>query len=96
MDRVAITNRIGNKYHTANIEGGEYSYVAAAGSKARLTKLLGHEYKHYKLDIRFEKDDVVVLVETKQNFTVDDESQLEAYLEEERAVHKSKKVYSPV
>lgn len=92
MDRVAIINRIGNKYNTANIEGGEYSYVAAAGSKAKLTKLLGHEYKHYKLDIRFEKDDVVVLVETKQDFTEDDESQLEAYLEEERAVHKSKKV----
>lgn len=92
MDRVAIINRIGNKYNTANIEGGEYSYVAAAGSKAKLTKLLGHEYKHYKLDIRFEKGDVVVLVETKQDFTEDDESQLEAYLEEERAVHKSKKV----
>lgn len=92
MDRFAIINRIGNKYHTANIEDGEYSYVAAAGSKAKLTKLLGHEYKHYKLDIRFEKDDVVVLVETKQDFTEDDEPQLEAYLEEERAVHKSKKV----
>lgn len=92
MDRVAIINRIGHKYHTANIEDGEYSYVAAAGSKARLTKLLGHEYNHYKLDIRFKKDDVVVLVETKQNFTKEDESQLEAYLEEERAVHKSRKV----
>lgn len=92
MDRVAITNRIGNEYHTANIEGGEYSYVAAAGSKAKLTNLLGHEYNHYKLDIRFEKDDVVVLVETKQNFTKADEAQLEAYLEEERAVNKSRKV----
>ena len=92
MDRVAIINRIGNQYNTANIEGGEYSYVAAAGSKARLTKLLGHEYNHYKLDIRFKKDDVVILVETKPNFTEDDESQLEAYLEEELAVHKSKKV----
>lgn len=92
MDRVSIINTIGGKYHTTNIESGEYSYVAAAGSKTKLTKLLGHEYTHYKLDIRFKKDDVVVLVETKQNFTKEDEPQLEAYLEEERAVHKSQKI----
>lgn len=92
MDRVSIINTIGDKYYTTNIESGEYSYVAAAGSKTKLTKLLGHEYTHYKLDIRFKKDDVVVLVETKQNFIKEDEPQLEAYLEEERAVHKSQKI----
>lgn len=92
MDRVSMTNTIGNEWHTSNIEGGEYSYVAAAGSKEKLEALLGHPYKHFKLDIRFQKGDVAVLVETKQNFVKDDEAQLEEYLEEERAVHKTKKI----
>ena len=92
MNRVKITNIIGNEWHTPNIEGGEYSYVAAAGSKEKLESLLGHPYKHFKLDIRFQKDDVVVLVETKQNFVKADEAQLEEYLEEERIVNKTKKI----
>lgn len=76
MDRTAIINKIGIDYHTANIENGEYSYVKAAGSKTKIEKLVGHTVEHYKLDIRFEKDDVVILVETKQNFTKKDEKQL--------------------
>ena len=93
MDRVSITNCIGNQYHTSNIEGGEYSYVNAAGSKVKLERLLGHPLgEHFKLDIRFQKDDVVVLVETKQNFVESDKKQLAEYLEEEYAVHKTKKV----
>lgn len=92
MDRISMINRIGVKYHTSNIEDGEYSYVAAAGSKEKLEKLLGHSYKHFKLDIRFEKDDVVVLIETKQNFKQSDEKQLKEYLEEEQTVHKTKKI----
>ena len=75
MDRVSMINRIGVEYHTSNIEGGEYSYVAAAGSKEKLEKLLGRSYKHFKLDIRLKKDDVVVLIETKQNFKQSDEKQ---------------------
>ena len=92
MDRVAIVNIIGKEYLVSNIEGGEYSYVAAAGSKHKLEKLLGHAYKHFKVDLRFQKEDVTILVETKQNFVKADEAQLEEYLEEERAVHKTKKI----
>ena len=92
MDRVSIVNKIGKEYNTTNIEGGEYSYVAAAGSKENLEKLLGRTYKHYKLDLRFQKDDVVVLIETKQNFKKSDEGQLKDYLDEEVAVHKTKKI----
>lgn len=92
MDRVSIVNRIGKEYNTTNIEGGEYSYVAAAGSKEKLEKLLGRTYKHYKLDLRFQKDDVVILIETKQNFKKSDEAQLKDYLDEEVAVHKTKKI----
>lgn len=69
MDRFSIISRVGSDCHVPNIEDGEYSYVVAAGSKEKLEKLLGRPYKHFKLDIRFKKDDVVVLVETKQKFT---------------------------
>ena len=60
--------------------------------KEKLEKLLGHSYKHFKLDIRLKKDDVVVLIETKQNFKQSDEKQLKEYLEEEQIVHKTKKI----
>ncbi|MCD7779286.1 MAG: SAM-dependent methyltransferase [Candidatus Gastranaerophilales bacterium] len=87
-----MIERIGSKYLTTNIEGGEYSYVVEAGSKAKLEKALGHKFNHFKLDIRFEDDDFVLLVETKQNFVDDDIKQLEEYLEEENALHPDKKV----
>lgn len=38
------------------------------------------------MDIRFVKDNVTVLIETKQNFTVADEEQLSAYVEYEKAL----------
>ncbi|EDT74343.1 HsdM family class I SAM-dependent methyltransferase [Clostridium butyricum] len=92
MDRTAIINKIGIKYHTPNIEGGEYSYIQEAGSRVELEKAVGHTIKHFKLDIRFEMGDIVVLVETKQNFVKSDEQQLADYLEEERALHRTKKI----
>lgn len=92
MDRTAIINTIGISYHTPNIEAGEYSYVQEAGSKANLEKAMGRTVSHYKLDIRFESDDIVVLVETKQNFVKSDEEQLDEYLQEERALHYGKKI----
>ena len=92
MDRVSMCNRIGNEYMTSNIEGGEYSYVQAAGSKEKLVQALGYEPSHFKLDIRFEYGDVVVLIETKQNFVKGDEKQLAEYLQEERVLHYGKKI----
>ena len=92
MTRHDMIERIGNKYVTANIEGGEYSYVQEAGSKSALEKAVGHPITHFKLDIRFEKGDIVILVETKQIFKKTDEAQLAEYLEEERALHKNKKI----
>lgn len=92
MNRTAIINTIGIEYHTPNIEAGEYSYVLEAGSKVELEKKLGRPVSHYKLDIRFELDDVVVLVETKQNFTKRDERQLDEYLQEEQALHYGRKI----
>ena len=92
MDRHDIIEKIGRKYLTSNIEAGEYSYVKAAGSKEDLDKAVGHQVKHYKLDIRFEFKDLAVLVETKQNFVKADEEQLKEYLDCERAVNRSKKI----
>ena len=92
MNRNEMINRIGAKYLTSNIEAGEYSYVQEAGSKAELERMLGYSIAHFKLDIRFELNDVVVLVETKQNYTRKDEKQLADYLAEERVLHYGKKV----
>ena len=92
MTRHDIIETIGSSYMTANIEGGEYSYIREAGSKAKLKEALGRDFIHYKLDIRFEKDDVVVLVETKQNYVASDFAQLSEYVDEEKALHPDKKI----
>ena len=92
MNRHEMIERVGSKYLTTNIEGGEYSYVVEAGSKAKLEKALGHGFKHFKLDIRFEDDDFVILIETKQNFVEANIEQLAEYLEEEKALHSGKKI----
>lgn len=82
---------VGKEFLTSNIEAGEYSYVQAAGGKSQLEAKVGHSISHFKLDIRFECEDVVVLIETKQNFVASDEEQLREYLEEERAIHPGRK-----
>lgn len=92
MTRYEIIERIGSQYHTTNIEDGEYSYVKEAGSRVKLENALGREFEHYKLDIRFEASDVVVLVETKQNFVDSDAEQLAEYVAEEKALHPGKKI----
>lgn len=92
MKRVSIVTQIGQEYLTSNIENGEYSYVKASGSKKKLVEALGYTPEHYKLDIRFKHNDVVILVETKQDYTAKDEDQLREYLKEEQAVHNSKKI----
>lgn len=92
MTRTEMILCIGKEYHTSNIEGGEYSYVQEAGSRAKLEKAVGHPVDHFKLDIRFELNDIVVLIETKQSFVEKDELQLAEYVEEELALHKGKKI----
>ena len=79
MDRTVIINTIGIEYHTPNVEKGEYSYVQAAGSRKKLKELLDRDFKHVNLDIRFQCNDVVVLVETKTAFVKEDENQLLEY-----------------
>lgn len=92
MTRHDMIERVGSRYMTANIEGGEFSYIQDAGSREKLEQAVGHKIEHFKLDIRFEDDNVAVLIETKQNFVRKDENQLKEYLEEEKALHPENKV----
>lgn len=92
MDRHEMIERVGKEYFTYNIENGEFSYVQEAGSRYLLDSAVGFRPLHFKLDLRFEKDDVAVLIETKQQFTKKDEKQLSDYLKSEKALHKSKKI----
>ena len=94
MIRADIISRVGREYLTSNIENDEFSYPKAF-SAASLTfnpirNRIGRAFE--KLDIRFVKDNVTVLIETKQNFTVADEIQLSAYVEYEKALTGNKTV----
>lgn len=92
MNRHEMIDTVGKNFLTSNIEGGEYSYVQEAGSRQNLEKVLGRAFNHFKVDLRFESDDCVVLIETKQKFTKNDEVQLKEYLDEEKALHSNKKI----
>lgn len=94
MSRATMTNNIGVEYLTANIEGGEFSYVQAAGSQEKLRVALGRPFKHFKVDLRFfdEESNVAVLIETKQSFVNDDVNQLREYVDEEKALFPNNKI----
>lgn len=88
MIRADIITTVGREYLTSNIENDEYSYPKAF-SNASITfdpiqNSAGRKFE--KLDIRFVKDNVSVLIETKQIFTKNDEEQLSAYVEYEKAL----------
>lgn len=88
MIRTDIVAKIGRQYLTANIENDEFSYpkayTEAALPFAPIQNSAGRKFE--KLDIRFVKDNVSVLVETKVNFTKLDEAQLSAYVEYEKSL----------
>lgn len=71
MKRFDIIQKIGNQYHIGNTENGEFSYVKALASVGKDIKDYQKgdtKQKHQFLDIRFENDRLVVLVECKNNF----------------------------
>ena len=93
MTRIDIINTIGTHYLTENIENGEFSYPKAfKGSGLPFVGITdpdsGKTYE--KLDIRFVKDGISVLVETKDDFTLSKNKkatdQLSAYVEYEKAL----------
>lgn len=85
---------VGRMYLTSNMENDEFSYRKAF-SQASLPFIpirnsIGRAFE--KLDIRFVKDNITVLIETKQNYTKADEEQLSAYVEYEKALTGNKTV----
>lgn len=88
MIRADMVATVGREYLTSNIENDEYSYPKAFTAQSLtfnpIRNKTGRAFE--KLDIRFVKDNVTVLIETKQNFTVADEEQLSAYVEYEKAL----------
>ncbi len=94
MIRADIISVVGREYLTSNIENDEYSYPKAFSAASLpfvpITNANGRKFE--KLDIRFVKDGITVLVETKQNFTKADEEQLSAYVEYEKALTGNKTI----
>ena len=88
MIRADMISTVGREYLTSNIENDEYSYPKAFSTAsltfAPIQNSAGRRFE--KLDIRFVKDNISVLIETKQNFTAADEEQLSAYVEYEKAL----------
>ena len=88
MIRADMVATVGREYLTSNIENDEYSYPKEFAAQSLtfnpIRNKTGRAFE--KLDIRFVKDNVTVLIETKQNFTVADEEQLSAYVEYEKAL----------
>lgn len=94
MIRADMISTVGREYLTSNIENDEYSYPKAFAAQSLtfnpIRNKVGRAFE--KLDIRFVKDNVTVLIETKQNFTKADEEQLSAYVEYEKALTGNKTV----
>ncbi len=90
MKRIDIISTIGRKYLVGNIENDEFSYPKAfkeRGLEFKPIKRIKSNTSPEKLDIRFVKDNITVLVETKQDFTKDiksAEEQLSAYVQYEK------------
>lgn len=71
MNRHDIIQKIGSKYHIGNMENSEYSYVKALASVGKNIKdyQKGDSRKnHQYLDLRFENERLVILVECKNKF----------------------------
>lgn len=72
MNRFDIIQRIGSQYHIGNTETGEFSYVKALASVGKDIKDYQKgdtQQNHQFLDIRFENDRLVILVECKNKFS---------------------------
>ncbi|MDD7183036.1 HsdM family class I SAM-dependent methyltransferase [Peptostreptococcus porci] len=92
MIRADMISTVGREYLTTNIENDEFSYPKAFKEKhlefIPISNNQGRKFE--KLDLRFVKDNVSVLIETKVNFTKSDEEQLSAYVEYEKSLNNNK------
>ena len=96
MKRVDIITLIGKNYLVSNIENDEFSYPKEFKKESIefhpiVSSKDGRKFE--KLDMRFVKNDVSILVETKANFNTDLDSakeQLSAYVEYEKELNNNK------
>lgn len=89
MLRNNMINIVGKDFIVANIENDEFSYpkeFKRLGKDFEAIKSTKDERKYEKLDIRFVKGNVSILIETKPDFEKDPtaEEQLSAYVEYEK------------
>lgn len=70
MKRYNIIEKIGNKYYKSNLENGEFSYPKALKSVHKNIKEFQRddEKNAEYLDLRFENEHLVILVECKDLF----------------------------
>lgn len=85
MIRADIISTIGRNYLVSNIENGEFSYVKALRSIGK--NIRDFQYNtdgthHQNIDIRFENDRLVVLVECKNKFSRWDKGEIQRQLQE--------------
>lgn len=94
MIRTDMITTVGREYLTSNIENDEYSYPKAFSiASLTFTPIYNSSGRKFeKVDIRFVKDNVTVLIETKQSFTKADEEQLSAYVEYEKMLTGNKTI----
>lgn len=85
MNRFDIINKIGDKYRVGNTETGEFSYAQALkslGKDIRDYQKATTGTQHQFLDIRFENERLVVLVECKNKFSRWDKTKIQGQLQD--------------
>lgn len=85
MNRFDIINKIGDKYRIGNTEAGEFSYAQAlksVGKDIRDYQKATTGTQHQFLDIRFENERLVVLVECKNKFSRWDKTKIQGQLQD--------------
>ena len=96
MKRNEIVKIVGSKYLKSNIENDEFSYRIAFSEKGLSFNPIdyGKKSKAENLDIRFHKDGVSVLIETKKDFEKEktSEKQLDAYVQYEKQLYPENKI----
>lgn len=93
MQRFDIINKVGDKFHTGNIENGEFSYPKELKKIHKDIKDYQHDRSgshHDYIDLRFANDRLAVLIETKNSFSkwkkIEIEQQLQDYVRYEKAL----------
>lgn len=98
MKRTEMVNKVGIEYLTANVEKEEYNYPKAFKEKSVpfvAVKSSSGKRQYETVDLRFESEGITLLVETKQDYTVNFQEascQLSAYVEYEKRLTGNKVV----